>query len=414
MAETETKLRKTLGLSECIFFGVGSILGAGIYTIIGKTAGSSGYMIWLSFLIASVTALCTAFSYSELSSVFPKSGGEYVYAKKAFGEKIAILLGLLISLNGIVSGAAVALAFAGYFSQLLDTNEQLIALGIIGLILTVNVLGIRKSSIVNIIFTVIEVMGLCIVVYSAFPKIGEVNYFEMPSEGFNGLLTAAALSFFAYLGFEEIVKLSEETKNPQKNIPRALFIATGIVIVIYLIVSIATVSVISPDELAGSKSPLADVVKTRFGQIGLLIITTIALFSTSNTILSNMIGSSRLLLGMSEKNEKNKLLKGLSYVTPKTKVPLFALILAALIMGTFSLIGKIETVALIANFFILITFLMMNISVIVLRIHDKEMERPFRIPGNINNIPLIPLIGIMLILILTGYSIYGLSRGVSL
>ena len=99
-------LKRTLGLTECVFFGVGSILGAGIYTLIGNVAGLSGNFIWLSFLIAAVSALFTAFSYAELSAAFPKAGGEYEYAKKAFGKKTGIFLGLTISLNGIISGAS--------------------------------------------------------------------------------------------------------------------------------------------------------------------------------------------------------------------------------------------------------------------------------------------------------------------
>src|SRR5688500_5001891 len=113
------QLKRTLGLAECIFFGTGSILGAGIYAIVGKVAGFSGNMVWLSFLIASFTAMMTAFSYAELSSMHPKSGGEYVYVKEAFNKKLGAAIGLIISVNGMVSGATVSLGFAGYFSKLL-------------------------------------------------------------------------------------------------------------------------------------------------------------------------------------------------------------------------------------------------------------------------------------------------------
>ena len=109
------ELNRTLNLSQCVFFGVGSILGAGIYTLLGKVAGWAGNMTWVSFLIASVTAFCTALSYAELSSAMPKAGGEYVFAKKSFGKTVGMLLGWIISLNGIISGATVSLGFAGYF-----------------------------------------------------------------------------------------------------------------------------------------------------------------------------------------------------------------------------------------------------------------------------------------------------------
>lgn len=399
------ELRRTLGLAECVFFGVGSILGAGIYTLIGKVAGVSGNLIWLSFFIASMSALFTAFSYAELSAAFPKAGGEYEYAKKAFGKKTGVFLGLTISLNGIISGATVAIGFAGYLSELIGINLLVSAMGIIIVLFGVNVLGIRGSSIVNIIFTLIEVSGLLFVIYVAIPYIGDVNYLEIPANGFNAILAASSLAFFAYIGFEEIVKLAEETKSPEKNIPRALFISSIIVMVTYSLVAISAVSVIPNEDLGNSSSPLADVIGKDYGKTGVIIISVIALFATGNTILSNMVGSSRVILNMSKETKAMKLL---SYISPKRKSPLYALVLILLLMLGFALIGNIETIARIATVFIFITFIVVNLSVIVLRIRQKEIPRPYRIPWNINNIPVLSVMGIISTLVLLGYTIYSL------
>jgi len=398
-----TELKRTLGLAECIFFGVGSILGAGIYTLIGKVAGEAGNFIWLAFLIASIAALFTAFSYAELSAAFPKSGGEYVYAKKAFGKKTGIFLGIIISLNGIISGATVSLGFAGYLGALTGISLLVASIGIIILVFLVNISGIRQSSIVNIIFTIIEAAGLLFIIYVGFPSIGDVNYTELSPKGFDGLLTATVIAFFAYMGFEEIVKLAEETINPEKIIPRALFISCAIVIVIYSLVSVCAVSVIPYQQLAASKSPLADIANTRFGNIGIITISVIALFATSNTILSNMIGSSRVIFGMSK---ETKFLKLFSHVSSKRKTPVAALILILVITCGFALIGDIETVARITTIFIFITFIVVNLSVIVLRVKEKEMNRPYRIPVNIKNIPVISVLGIIMTLILLSYNVY--------
>ncbi|MBK8872831.1 MAG: amino acid permease [Bacteroidetes bacterium] len=399
------ELRRTLGLAECVFFGVGSILGAGIYTLIGKVAGVSGNLIWLSFFIASMSALFTAFSYAELSAAFPKAGGEYEYAKKAFGKKTGVFLGLTISLNGIISGATVAIGFAGYLSELIGINLLVSAMGIIIVLFGVNVLGIRGSSIVNIIFTLIEVSGLLFVIYVAIPYIGDVNYLEIPANGFNAILAASSLAFFAYIGFEEIVKLAEETKSPEKNIPRALFISSIIVMVTYSLVAISAVSVIPNEDLGNSSSPLGDVIGKDYGKTGVIIISVIALFATGNTILSNMVGSSRVILNMSKETKAMKLL---SYISPKRKSPLYALVLILLLMLGFALIGNIETIARIATVFIFITFIVVNLSVIVLRIRQKEIPRPYRIPWNINNIPVLSVMGIISTLVLLGYTIYSL------
>jgi basic amino acid/polyamine antiporter, APA family len=399
-------LKRTLGLTEAVFFGTGSILGAGIYAIVGKVAGFSGNMIWLSFAIASLTALMSAFSYAELSSMFPKAGGEYVYAKNAFNQKMAVALGLIIAVNGMISGATVAIAFAGYFSQLLEINLFIAALGIIALVWLVNVSGIRQSSVVNIIFTIIEFCGLVLVVYAAFPYLGKVNYLEAPPGGFNHILLGAALSYFAYIGFEEIVKLSEETKSPEKNIPKALFVASSIVMVVYLVVAVFAVSAIPWEELGKSKHPLADVVTNELGKTGAVVISVIALFSTTNTILSNMMGSSRVMLYLGKENKK---LKWLSVISGKRKTPVFALVLTAGTMIAFAAIGKLETVALIANLFIFITFLFVNLAVLVLRKKQPNTKRPYRVPLNIRNWPIPSILGVLLTLLLLGYSIYGLT-----
>lgn len=403
-------LKRTLGLAECVFFGVGAILGGGIYALVGKVAGLAGNMVWLAFLIASLTAVFSAFAYAELSAAFPKAGGEYVYAKEALGHKWGMATGFIISINGILSGATVALGFAGYFTQLLDINLILAALGIIVLIFIVNASGIRQSSIINIIFTVIELAGLLFVIYVARDSVGKVNYLEFPPNGFHGLLTAAALSYFAYMGLEEIVKLAEETKKPEKTIPRALFISAAIVVVIYLMVAIAAVSVLGWEELAQSESPLADVIGTEFGQTGITILVVVALFSTSNTILSNMLGASRVIYTMAQENKR---MGWLSKVSSRS-TPITALAAVLLIMGGFAFIGKIEVVAYFTNALIFIAFMLTNVSLIVLRIKKKDLKRPFRVPGNIRNIPVITVLAIFLSLLLFIYVIVGLSQGIEL
>jgi basic amino acid/polyamine antiporter, APA family len=401
------KLNRALGLTECVFFGVGSILGAGIYTLIGKISGMGGYMSWISFLIASVAALFTALSYAELSAAFPKAGGEYVYTTRAFGKKTGIVSGIVIALNGIITGATVSIGFAGYLGELIGIHLMLAALGIIVLIFLVNITGIRQSSVINIIFTIIEAGGLIFVIAVSFSSFGSVNYFEMPDEGISAVIGAAALAFFSYVGFEEIVKLAEETHEPQKNIPRALFIASVIVIVMYTLVSISAVSVLTPEELQNAKGPLAEVAAHSVGQNGIAIISVIALFATSNTILSNMIGSSRVLWNMSQ---ETKLLRPFSFISAKRKTPVTSLLAVLLVMAAFALIGEIETIARIATIFIFIAFILVNLSVVVLRVKEKNLRRPYRVPFNIKNIPLPSVLGILFTTLLLGYTIHALSN----
>jgi basic amino acid/polyamine antiporter, APA family len=402
------ELKRTLNLAEVVFFAAGVILGAGIYAVIGKAAGAGGNMLWLSFSIAAITALLSLFAYAELVAMFPSSGGEYSFVKESVGMRLAKVVGVLVASSGIVSAATISIGFSGYLSELTEIPARLSALGIITLIFAVNAAGIRHSSVVNIIFTILETLGLLFVIYSAAPSLGETDLLELPGKGINGLMTGAAICFFAFTGFEDAVKLAEETKQPEKNIPRGLFIAALLVICLYVATAVSVVSMVPFDELASSGSPLSTVVEKRFGQTGAVIIAVVALFSTSNSLLSNMLGASRVIYNMGKESRR---LRFLGKVNSGRKTPVIALVLAAGIAAAFSLIGKVETVALITNFFMFVTFLIVNGTVIYLRKKEPDRERPFRIPGTIRNVPFIPLLAMGMVLVFMGYTVYALTTG---
>lgn len=401
----DARLKRVLGLAECIFFAVGVIVGAGIYAVIGEAAAFAGNMLWLAFLAASLTAVLTALAYAELVAMYPRSGGEYVYAKAAVGERLAVALGLLMALNGVVSGSTIALAFAGYLAQLVVVPHLVAVAGVVAVLAAVNTAGIRHSSITNIVLTTLEIGGLVFVVVAAAPAIGQVDLLLWPAEGITGLCTAAALSFFAYIGFEDVVKLAEETKAPERTIPRALLIATAIVTVIYLVVAISAISSVPAAELRAGHSPMAAIVGPHYGRAGVIAISVLALFSTANSILSNMMGSSRVLLGMGRDRPR---LEALGRVAKRTGTPVRALLLVAGLMIAFSLIGDLKTVALVSNLFIFSTFILVNACVIALRIRQPDVPRPFRIPGSVRNVPVISVLAIAMLLTLLGFCIRGL------
>ncbi|MES2679689.1 MAG: amino acid permease [Bacteroidota bacterium] len=402
------ELKRTLNLPEVVFFATGVILGAGIYTVIGKAAGSAGNMLWLSFSISALTALLSLFSYAELISMYPSSGGEFSFVKKIINTRWAYAVGCLVALSGIVSAATISLGFSGYLSGLVEFPGHLTAIGIIVLIFIINVLGIKHSSLVNIVFTILETCGLLFVIYSAAPSLGEVNYLESPPMGINGILAGAAICFFAFTGFEDAVKLAEETKNPEKNIPRGLFISSAIISTIYLCVACVIVSMVPFKELANSENPLSLVVEKRFGHTGAVIIAVVALFSTSNSLLSNMLGASRVIYSMGKTNQKLSLF---AKVLPQRKTPWIALIMAAAASCAFSLIGDVKQVALITTFIAFLIFFVINCSLIYSRLKDKTIKRPFKIPGSIGNVPIIPVFAIAMILVLICYTAYSLITG---
>src|SRR3989344_214069 len=363
MAKKEVTLKRELGIFQVTVAGVGIILGAGIYALLGVAAGISGNATWLAFLISAVIALLTGLSYAELSSMFKGDSGEYDYIAAALNKKFAFLIGLSIIAAGFISAAAVSLGFAGYFTSLIEMPLVLAAILIILLMTLINFIGIKETSWFNTISTFIEFAGLLIIIILGFKFFGSVDYFEMP-KGISGVFSSAALVFFAYMGFESIIKLSEETKNPEKTIPRAIILSIIITTILYVLVAISAVSIIGWETLASSKAPLAAVASAALGNgfAGPLLVI-IALFSTANTVLITMVATSRQMYGMSK---EKSLPKSLSIVHGRTRTPWVAILWIGVITIIFALIGDIEFIANLTNLFLFLTFGSVNLSLILM------------------------------------------------
>ena len=370
-----THLKRSLSLFETTLYGVGVIIGAGVYALIGKAAGLAGNAIWAAFAIGAFIAAFTGLSYAELSTMFPKAGGEYVYTEKAFNRKVAFLIGWLIVVGGVVAAATISLGFAGYLSVLFQTPVILSAIVLIFLLTLLNLWGIKESAIANIIATLVEVGGLILIIIFGLKHFGAVDYTQLPPLGFTGLLSATALIFFAFLGFEDIVRLSEETKNPKRNIPLALLLSIVISTIIYISVAIAAVSVVGWEALSTSEAPLALVAQTAFGAKAFFVLAITALFATFNTVLVTLIATSRMLYGMAENHGLPKIL---SQVHKRFKTPWLAVIITGIASAAFVLVGKIEIVASLTDFALFTTFALVNLSLLWLRHKLPKAKRTFR------------------------------------
>ncbi|AGF98536.1 APC family permease [Methanosarcina mazei] len=386
--EEKSDLKRDLSLVEITLTGIGNILGAGIYVLMGKAAGLAGNFVWFSFLFAGVTAALSAFSYMELSSMYPRAGAEYEFVKRAFGERTGLFAGLLVVYYVIITSSAVALGFGRYFSSLFGASSLVGVAGLFLFLSLVMVYGVKESARLAVFISLIELTGLLVIVYAGFPYIGTVNYFEAPDLA--GLFEASALIFFAFLGFEDIVRLSQETKNAEKTTPRALIIAISVTVFLYVCVAIASVSVLDFRVLGLSEVPLADVAAVAFGNDAFVLLSWIALFSTMNTVLVVMLGGSRIVYGMAD---AGSFPRALARVHPRFRTPWAAIFGIAFISGFFVLLGDITTVANIANFMIFIVFFMVNVSLIKLRYAEPERHRPFRVPVSIGRLPLFPSLG---------------------
>lgn len=388
--DQKPELSRSLGLLEVSLSGLGIILGAGIYALLGEAAALAGNAVWISFVLAATVALLTGLSYAELSSMYPRASAEYEYTSRAFGRRAAFIVGWLIILSGVISSATVALGFAGYFQALFQVPSLPSALALTILLSLVLFLGIRQSAWVAIVFTLIETIGLLIVIALGIPYLGSVDYLEMP-HGLEGVYQAAALVFFAYLGFEEMVKLSEETVNPEVNLPRGLILAVLASIVLYVAVSLCAVSVLGWQRLGQSSAPFADIAYAAFGPQAFFLLSVIALFATTNTVLLMLLAASRITYGMAA---SSALPAALARVHPASKTPRNAILAIMIPTLAFIMLGDISFVANAANFTIFVTFMVINATLIVLRYRQPSFHRPFRVPVSIGKTPLIPVLAL--------------------
>ncbi len=389
------KLRRALGLFETSIYGIGVILGAGIYVLIGEAAAITGNSLWVSFLLTALIASFTGFSYAELSSMYPKAAAEYVYAKNAFKNRsFPFVLGWLIIFTGILSGSTVALGFGGYLHSFLSGFIIVpvipLALALVFFLSLLNFYGIKESARFNVILTLIETLGLIFIIFLGLGYIGSVDYTEMPA-GMGGVFSAAALIFFAYLGFEEMANIAEEAKNARKTVPLAILISLVVTTILYILVSISAVSILPWQELGQSVAPLADVAEAAMpGSSPLLYF--IALFATLNTVLIILVVTSRMFYGM---GKDTRMLRSLSIVHKKRRTPWISVFVTMIFVMVFTLIGDIGVVALIADLGSFMIFLLVNVSLIVLRYRKPYTKRPFKVPLNIGKFPVLPFLGII-------------------
>ena len=393
------KLKRRVSLFGVTVYGIGNILGAGIYALIGEVVGHTGNFSWLAFIIASVIGALTGLSYAELSAMYPKSAAEFVYTEEAFKIRLlSFLIGWIIIFSGILSAATVALGFAGYLADLIGISPiylvVIFAVLLIIILSLINFVGIKASTWTNILFTFIEASGLILIIIIGIPYLGTINYFVLPIGGsFGAIFSAVALIFFAYIGFEDIANIAEEVKKPARNLPRAIIYSIIITTVLYCLTAISVVSILDYELIAASPAPLSDVALEILGPVGRILMSFIALFATANTVLIMMIVTSRMMYGMAR---DKALPEGLSKVSPKFKTPALAvlvtMILTIIPLGLY-FFGDISTVADATVFGVLITFFLVNLSLIVLRKKKPELERPFKLKPSIRWLPIVSLLG---------------------
>jgi basic amino acid/polyamine antiporter, APA family len=384
-----TELKRALSLPVLIFYGVGMILGAGIYSVIGAGAAKAGESLWMSFVLSGLVALPTALSYAELTTTYPSAGAEYAFVQRAMPAQrwVPFTTGLIVALSGAATAATVALAFASYLAAFVALPPAAVALALLALASAVNIIGIQYSSWANVVFTLIEVGGLLlfIAVGVSSERLGEALL--VPPHA--GVLGGAAIVFFAFLGFEHIANLAEEAKEPARDLPRAILICLGIAMALYFLVALSAVSLAPPDVLAKSDAPLAEAAGKASSRVAAAL-GGVALFATANTALIALLGASRVIYRMAKDGD---LPKALGRVLSKRKTPWLGSIAALTAAAALLPLGGIAVVASVSSFVSLVAFISVNIALIVLRYRDPERKRPFRVPLALGRLPVLPALG---------------------
>lgn len=379
-----------------MFYGLGSMLGAGIYALIGKAAAGLGNAMWLAFIMAMVGALLTGLTYACVGGRYAKAGGAAYVTQRGLGKPLlSYIIGIAVMMSGLTSMATGAQAIIGQIKELMgwqlaDMTVKLCAIGVVCLVGCVIYRGLKESMWLNILCTVIEASGLIFIIIIGVRYWGGVNYLESPGDTAAGgagsgitlalIMQGAVLTFYSFIGFEDILNVSEEVKNPGRNVPLGLIGAMVLATMIYLAVAITAVSVVPWQQLAKSDAPLMEVARRAAPWFTGIkpVYAFITIFAIGNTALLNYLMGSRLLYGMSRQGLLPAVLGKLHPTRHSPHVAVFVLfgIVSVLILS-----GGVKQLAESTVLLLLIVFTVVNISLIILKRRTDEPKGGFEPPA---------------------------------
>lgn len=380
------RLLPTMGAGMLALYGLGSMLGAGVYGLVGKAAGMLGSMVWASFLIAMVAALLTGLSYASLGSRYPRAGGAAYVIQRAFGRPmLSYVAGLCVVASGLTSMATGSRIVASNLQSLFGLEAvpvALIAVLYLAALCAVVWRGLRESLWFNALCTLVEASGLILVIVLGARFWGQTDLLELPTQqdwAATGLLLtqSAVLTFFAFLGFEDTLNVSEEVKHPARNVPLGLIGAMLGATVLYLLIAITAVSVVHWQVLASAPAPLGAVMERAAPWIPAVVYTVITIFAVANTALINFVMGSRLVFGMAR---QGLLPQALTKIHPTRNTPHVAAVAIFVVASILLLLGDVTQLAAATVILLLGVFTLMNLAQIALAKRADEPPAPIRLP----------------------------------
>jgi basic amino acid/polyamine antiporter, APA family len=370
-----TGLARSLGLTHAVLYGLGITIGAGIYVLVGLAAGRAGIHAPLAFLLAAVVMAFSAATFAELGTRIPVAASEAAYVEAAFRrQRAALAVGLLSVVTSAISAATIAVGAAGYVSVFLPWPKPVLVTGIILVLGAIATRATLQAVSVAGLMTIIEIAGLVIIIAAGLwmldlgAPIRAMAPGLVDASAWPGVASAALLAVFAFIGFEHLVNISEEMKDQRHTLPRALFITLALTGVIYALVVLIAVGAVPAADLAGSPAPLALVFQRLTGwPLGLM--SAIAVAATLNGILVNMIIIARVLYGLADRGQLPKVL---AEVDSETPAPVRATLLAIAAILLLALAVPLAGVADLASIGTLLTFVLVNIALIVIKWREES------------------------------------------
>jgi len=387
----EPTLKRDIGNTLLTLYGLGTILGAGIYVLIGEVARSAGTAAPTAFLLSALMAGATAFSYAELASRLPRSAGEAAYVAEGFRlPAAAIAVGWAVIATGVVSAATMTRGFVGYLDLFVALPPVLVICALVGAVACLAAWGISESLWLAGAVTVIEVAGLLLVCVVAGDSLSTLpgRWIDLlpnaETASWLGILSGAFIAFYAFIGFEDMVNVAEEVKEPRTTLPRAIITALIVSTVLYIVVAVVAVLSIPTETLAGSAAPLALIVESR--GVSPRTIGLISLFAVINGALVQLIMASRVLYGLAD---RGLALQIFARINARTRTPIYATAAVAACVLLFTLAFSLDRLARVTSFIALGIFVTVNASLWRLK-HTDKPQPPFTVPVAI------PIAGVLL------------------
>ena len=366
-------LKRSVGLTGLVLYGLGVTIGAGIYVLVGETIVRAGPYAPASFLLSAIVMGFTAASFAELSGRVPQAAGEAVYVEKSFGLPwLTIAVGLAVLVEAVIAAATIAVGVAGYVSELVPLSREILVTAIVLSMAAIASWGIRESVVIAGAMTVVEIAGLLVIIFFGLVSdpgsLGELPAALVPPPGnwpaLSGVLAASLIAFFAFIGFDDVVNLVEEAKNPSKVMPWAIGITLFVVTILYVLVSFVAAQNVPVEELDGASAPIS-LLFERLTGLPPLAITLIAIIATMNGVVIILIMASRVTYGMAQ---AGRLPAWIGLVSPRTQTPLRATVIIAMIVLVLAVFMPLDTLAETSSEVLLTVFVMINLALVWFKI----------------------------------------------